>query len=93
MIFVSWMIAAAWGCLGGFLRAGLGIDSAYREERKIIWSFLILTLIEAAVIGGVLGFLLKEYNLLYSFLAGVGGTSLLDKIVRRFNIMPVKIGG
>ncbi len=93
MIIASWMIAAGWGCLGGLLRAGLGVDNAYREERKIIVFFLILTLIEAAVFGGVLGFFLKDYTPVYSFLAGVGGTSLLDKFARRFNILPVKIGG
>lgn len=86
-----WINAAALGLLGGLVRALMGLIDAIEHKRKIIWAFFLMTLLESALIGGILGGLLNGAPL-YNFLAGVGGTWLLDHAGRMFRIMPMKIG-
>ena len=86
-----WM-AIVWGVIGGFARAMIGLRKAVSEKRKIVWWRFFWTLGEAAGIGAILGGLIGDVNPIYNFLAGAGGTDIIDGARHMLKITPAKIG-
>ncbi len=88
---ISWLPAVAWCIGGGLLRAVIGLRKAFAEKRKVRWGLFALTILEAAIIGVVLGYLLKDFSPILAFFAGVGGTDLIDNAYRLIKFASVKI--
>ena len=73
------------------MRALIGLKKALDEKRRIKMPRFVLTLLEAGVIGGLLGSLLSEFSPFVLFLAGVGGTDLIDGAKRLIGFSKIKV--
>ncbi|MDO8661010.1 MAG: hypothetical protein Q7K43_03915 [Candidatus Woesearchaeota archaeon] len=83
--------AIVWGVIGGLVRALVGLRKANDAKRKIVWSRFVITLVEAGLIGAIIGGFLKEYGAFFNFIAGIAGTDLLDSAAKMLKLTPVKI--
>ena len=84
---MMWELVSA-GALGGLARASYGVLKAVgRRETIHLWWFLV-TILMAAIIGGVIGTLFDAGKAV-SALVGYAGTDILDNLVK--SAIPKKI--
>lgn len=85
------ILAAIFGALGGAARAIVGLGKALTQKRRLIWSYWLLTVATATIIGAATGTLLN-FDLRLSLLAGYSGTDLLEGIYKSFKTQKIIIG-
>jgi fluoride ion exporter CrcB/FEX len=83
-------VGALLGGLGGLLRAVVGLGKSLAAKRKIRWTYFIITVIMAVIIGMVLG-ILTSISKPLAFLAGYSGTDILEGLGKIIKIIPVEI--
>jgi len=79
------------GAVGGLLRAVIGVRKAFLAHRKFVFSYFLVTVIGAGVIGAILGSIIG-INKAVALFAGYAGTDLLEGMAKSFKIAPVRIG-
>jgi hypothetical protein len=84
------MTGAILGGAGGLLRALVGLGKAIAAKRRIRWQYFGITVVIAVVIGLVLGTLVAVSKPI-AFLAGYGGTDILEGIGKIIKVIPVEI--
>jgi len=73
------------GLVGGAVRGVVGLLKALSLKRKILWSYYLITLIVAMIIGIFTGIIFSfDYRL--SLLAGYAGTDILEGIYKSFKV-------
>lgn len=78
------------GGLGGLLRAVIGLGKSLAAKRRIRWPYFFVTVILAIIIGLILG-ALTSVSKPIAFLAGYGGTDILEGIGKVIKVIPVEI--
>lgn len=79
------LTAALFGGLGGAARGLIGLGKALSQKRKLIWSYWLLTVFIAVVIGMATGSIFN-WDLRFAILAGYAGTDLLEGIYKSFKV-------
>ena len=78
------------GGIGGLTRGVVGLLKALSLRRKIIWTYYIITVAVAAIIGIFVGIVFNfDYRL--SILAGYAGTDILEGIYKSFKVQKVYV--
>ncbi len=78
------------GGLGGLLRSIIGLGKSLAAKRRIRWPYFFITVLLAVIIGLILG-ALTSVSRPIAFLAGYGGTDILEGIGKVIKIIPVEI--
>lgn len=81
---------AVLGGLGGLARSIIGLGKSLAAKRRIRWPYFLVTVIIAILIGLILG-ALTSVSKPIAFLAGYGGTDILEGIGKVIKIIPVEI--
>lgn len=84
------LIGALLGGAGGILRAIVGLGKSIAAGRRIRWPYFFMTVIIAVLIGLVLGAIVSISKPI-AFLAGYGGTDILEGIGKIIKVVPVEI--
>lgn len=84
------IVGAVLGGGGGLLRALVGLGKSISAGRRIRWGYFLITVIIAVVIGLVLGMLVSVSKPI-AFLAGYGGTDVLEGVGKVIKVVPVEI--
>jgi hypothetical protein len=84
------LTGAILGGAGGLLRALVGLGKSISAKRRIHWSYFFITVAIAVVIGTVLGALVSVSKPI-AFLAGYGGTDVLEGLGKIVKVVPVQI--
>ena len=80
------IMAGLLGGLGGLTRGLIGLLKAMTLRRKIIPSYLVLTISIAWIIGIFVGILFYNIDLRLSLLAGYAGTDIIEGIYKLFKV-------
>jgi fluoride ion exporter CrcB/FEX len=81
----SLLLPMLMGLVGGAVRGVVGLLKALSLKRKILWSYYLITLIVAMIIGIFTGIIFSfDYRL--SLLAGYAGTDILEGIYKSFKV-------
>lgn len=80
------IMAGLLGGLGGLTRGLIGLLKAMTLRRKIIPSYLVLTIFIAWIIGIFVGILFYNIDLRLSLLAGYAGTDIIEGIYKLFKV-------
>lgn len=81
----SLLLPMLMGLVGGDVRGVVGLLKALSLKRKILWSYYLITLIVAMIIGIFTGIIFSfDYRL--SLLAGYAGTDILEGIYKSFKV-------
>ncbi len=84
-IFQELFLPAILGGVGGLTRGLIGLLKALSLRRRIIWTYYMITVAVAAVIGVFIGVVFNfDYRL--SLLAGYAGTDVLEGIYKSFQV-------
>jgi hypothetical protein len=84
------VMGAVLGGAGGLLRAIVGLGKSLSAKRRIRWHYFFITVMLAVLIGLVLG-VLTSISRPIAFLAGYGGTDVLEGIGKIIKVVPVQI--
>ncbi|HVY01399.1 MAG TPA: hypothetical protein VHA12_01395 [Candidatus Nanoarchaeia archaeon] len=79
----STVAAAAFGCLGGFIRSIIGIFKAKTRQEKIKIGYIFRTIRFSAISGTFMGAIFS-FNPIISFTAGYAGSDILEGLVASF---------
>ena len=83
-------LPAILGGVGGLTRGVIGLLKALSLRRRIIWSYYIITVVVAAIIGVFIGIVFNfDYRL--SLLAGYAGTDVLEGIYKSFQVQKIYV--
>ncbi|MCF7910556.1 hypothetical protein K9L16_02685 [Candidatus Pacearchaeota archaeon] len=84
------ILPGALGAAGGATRAVVGLLKAMALRRKILWSYWLITVVVAMLIGMFVGMIFNfDYRL--SLLAGYAGTDILESIYKSFKVEKVYV--
>lgn len=89
-IYSSVILPALLGGVGGLTRGFIGLLKALSLRRRILWSYYIITVIVATVIGIFTG-LIFNFDYRLSLLAGYAGTDILEGIYKSFKVEKVYV--
>jgi len=84
------LIAALLGGLGGLTRGVVGLLKALSLRRRIIWTYYIITVVVACIIGTFTG-IIFNFDSRLSLLAGYAGTDILEGIYKSFKVEKVYV--
>lgn len=84
------LVGAILGGAGGLLRALVGLGKSIAAKRRIRWPYFVVTVLIAVVIGLVLG-TITSVSKPIAFLAGYGGTDVLEGLGKMIKVVPVQI--
>lgn len=84
----SLTLAALLGGLGGLTRGLVGLLKALSLKRQILWSYYLVTVLIAVVIGIFVG-VVFNFDPRLSLLAGYAGTDILEGIYKSFAVQKV----
>jgi hypothetical protein len=84
------LVGAILGGAGGLLRALVGLGKSIAAKRRIRWAYFGITVVIAVIIGLVLG-TLTSVSKPIAFLAGYGGTDILEGLGKIIKVVPVEI--
>ncbi len=87
-IWDALLLPALLGGVGGLTRGFIGLLKALSLRRKIIWSYYIITVVIAVIIGIFTG-LVFNFDYRLSLLAGYAGTDILESIYKSFQVQKV----
>ncbi len=82
------MAAALLGGIGGLTRGVVGLLKALSLRRRIIWSYYLITVLTAVIIGIFVG-IVFNFDPRLSLLSGYAGTDILEGIYKSFAIQKV----
>ena len=80
--------AALLGGIGGLTRGVVGLLKALSLRRRIIWSYYLITVCIAVIIGVFVG-IVFNFDPRLSLLSGYAGTDILEGIYKSFAIQKV----
>ena len=81
-------LAGLLGGLGGLTRGVVGLLKALALRRRILWTYYLITVIIAMVIGIFVG-IVFDFDPRLSLLAGYAGTDILEGIYKSFAVQKV----
>ena len=84
------LIAGILGGVGGLTRGVVGLLKALSLRRKIIWTYYLITVLIAVVIGVFVG-LVFDFDKRLSLLSGYAGTDILEGIYKSFSVQKVYV--
>ena len=84
------LLAALLGGVGGLTRGVVGLLKALALRRKIIWSYYVITVAIAVIIGIFTG-IIFNFDSRLSLLAGYAGTDILEGIYKSFAVQKVYV--
>ena len=84
------LLAAILGGLGGLTRGVVGLLKALSLRRRIIWTYYLITVAVACIIGVFTG-LIFNFDSRLSLLAGYAGTDILEGIYKSFKVEKVYV--
>lgn len=76
------------GAIGGLTRGVVGLLKALSLRRRIIWSYYLITVVIAIIIGIFSG-IIFNFDKRLSLLAGYAGTDILEGIYKSFAVQKV----
>lgn len=82
------MVAALLGGIGGLTRGVVGLLKALSLRRRIIWSYYLITVLTAIIIGVFVG-IVFNFDPRLSLLSGYAGTDILEGIYKSFAVQKV----
>ena len=84
------LLAGILGGIGGLTRGIVGLLKALSLRRKILWSYYLITLLIAVIIGVFVG-IIFDFDPRLSLLAGYAGTDIIEGIYKSFAVQKVYI--
>ena len=84
------LIAGILGGVGGLTRGVVGLLKALSLRRKIIWTYYLITVLIAVVIGVFVG-IVFDFDKRLSLLSGYAGTDILEGIYKSFSVQKVYV--
>jgi fluoride ion exporter CrcB/FEX len=84
------LLAAILGGIGGLTRGVVGLLKALSLRRKIIWTYYLITVAIAIIIGVFTG-IIFNFDSRLSLLAGYAGTDILEGIYKSFSVQKVYV--
>lgn len=84
----EYVFAALLGALGGVVRALIGLLKALTAKRQILWSYWLVTVLSAGIIGSFTG-IIFNFDPRLSALAGYAGTDILEGVYKSFRVQKV----
>ena len=84
------LVAALLGGVGGLTRGVVGLLKALSLRRRIIWTYYIITVAVALIIGIFTG-IIFNFDSRLSLLAGYAGTDILEGIYKSFKVEKVYV--
>ena len=82
------LLAGLLGAVGGLTRGVVGLLKALSLRRRIIWSYYIITVLTAVIIGVFVG-IVFNFDPRLSLLSGYAGTDILEGIYKSFAVQKV----
>lgn len=82
------MVAALLGGIGGLTRGVVGLLKALSLRRRIIWSYYLITVLTAVIIGVFVG-IVFHFDPRLSLLSGYAGTDILEGIYKSFAVQKI----
>ena len=80
--------AALLGGIGGLTRGVVGLLKALSLRRRIIWSYYLITVLIAVIIGVFVG-IVFDFDPRLSLLSGYAGSDILEGIYKSFSVQKV----
>jgi fluoride ion exporter CrcB/FEX len=84
------LMAALLGGIGGLTRGVVGLLKAFSLKRRIIWTYYLITVAIAIIIGVFVG-IIFDFDPRLSLLAGYAGTDILEGIYKSFAVQKVYV--
>ena len=88
MVMDTLFMAGLLGGIGGLTRGVVGLLKALSLRRRIIWSYYLITVLIAIIIGIFVG-IVFDFDPRLSLLAGYAGTYILEGIYKSFAVQKV----
>ncbi len=82
------LAAALLGAIGGLTRGVVGLLKALSLRRRIIWTYYLITVVIAIIIGIFVG-IVFNFDPRLSLLSGYAGTDILEGIYKSFAVQKV----
>lgn len=82
------LLAGLLGGIGGLTRGVVGLLKALSLRRRIIWTYYLITVFVAIIIGVFAG-IVFNFDSRLSLLAGYAGTDILEGIYKSFAVQKV----
>lgn len=82
------LAAALLGAIGGLTRGVVGLLKALSLRRRIIWTYYLITVVIAIIIGIFVG-IVFNFDPRLSLLSGYAGTDILEGIYKSFAVKKV----
>ncbi len=82
------LTAGLLGAVGGLTRGVVGLLKALSMRRRIIWSYYLITVLIAVIIGVFVG-IVFDFDPRLSLLSGYAGTDILEGIYKSFAVQKV----
>ncbi len=83
-------LAGLLGGIGGLTRGVVGLLKALSLRRKILWTYYLITVVVAVIIGIFVG-IIFDFDPRLSLLAGYAGTDILEGIYKSFKVDKVYV--
>lgn len=80
--------SAILGAIGGLTRGVVGLLKAFSLKRRILWSYYLITVLIAVIIGVFVG-IVFNFDPRLSLLAGYAGTDILEGIYKSFSVQKI----
>ncbi len=84
----AFVIAGLLGAIGGLTRGVVGLLKALSLRRRIIWSYYLITVLIAVIIGIFVG-IVFDFDPRLSLLSGYAGTDILEGVYKSFSVQKV----
>ena len=84
------MLAGLLGGIGGLTRGVVGLLKALSLRRRIIWTYYLITVLVAVIIGIFVG-IIFDFDPRLSLLAGYAGTDILEGLYKSFKVEKVYV--
>ena len=84
------ILAGLLGGVGGLTRGVVGLLKALSLRRQILWSYYLITVVIALIIGVFVG-IVFDFDPRLSLLSGYAGTDILEGIYKSFSIQKVYV--
>lgn len=82
------LAAGILGAIGGLTRGVVGLLKALSLRRRIIWTYYLITVVIAIIIGIFVG-IVFNFDPRLSLLSGYAGTDILEGIYKSFAVQKV----
>lgn len=84
------ILSALLGGIGGLTRGVVGLLKALSLRRKIIWTYYLITVLIAIIIGVFVG-IIFSFDPRLSLLSGYAGTDIIEGIYKSFAVQKVYV--